>query len=121
MAYSFVVAANGIVEQALPMDTYGWHCRWPSRTHVGIAVLGDFRVLPPTQKQWDSLVWLVSGLSALRGTVNVIGHSDVPAGSSDVSKDCPGAHLDVWRLAECVVAAGRSEAAERLTDAGLVM
>ncbi len=62
MAYDFVIAKDGAMQQALPVNAYGAHAMQYNRTAIGIAVLGDFRKEPPTPAQWRSLLWLLTVL-----------------------------------------------------------
>ena len=85
-AYTFFVGGglgpeqfDGHIWQALPLDEIGHHGLRFSHSHIGIALIGDFRVRPPTERQWLAAVdlcadlCLVIGLSSRR----VVGHGEV--------------------------------------------
>lgn len=114
-AYTFYVGGglgpsqyDGRVWQALPFDEVGHHGRRFSRSHIGIACIGDFRVKPPSDKQWAATIDLCADLCLLFGIISrrVVGHGEVPAahnGSKAPGKpaSCPGDlfGLDAFREA----------------------
>lgn len=109
-AYTFFVGGNlgpaqfdGKVWQALPLDEVGHHGRRFSRSHIGIACVGDFRAKPPSDRQWQAAVDLCSDLCLFLGIISrrVVGHGEVPGahnGSKAPGKPaaCPG---DLWGMA----------------------
>lgn len=108
-AYTFYVGGDlgptnldGHVWQALPIDEVGHHARRWSRYHIGIAMVGDFRVRPPSDKQWNAAVDLCSDLCLLFGVISkrVVGHGEVEGahgGGKAPGKRgaCPG---DLWDM-----------------------
>lgn len=116
--YTFMIGGDlgpprydGTIWQCLNLSEIGWHGRRFSRGYLGIGVIGDFRTggRSPSVKQWDSLVWLVSGLCQALGlpTHMVMGHGGV-ANAHDGSKGpgkpgaCPGALLVMDHLRTAV-------------------
>ena len=87
--YTFLGRTDGVLDQCLEVGDVGPHAgRWNIKA-LGIAWAGDFRMEPPTSKQWTAAVefaalWLAWGL-------DIYGHSpELPGGSKDPKKECPG-------------------------------
>jgi len=121
MAYTFVVLEDGTIEQALPLDAIGWHARGWSETHLGIAVLGDFRKHLPTVNQLQALIELLAELSAMRGSITFGAHDQFPNSSNDPNKQCPGEFLDCGALRDQVRQRLRDRAKDVLIDSGLFL
>jgi len=119
MAYELCIRRDGVIQQALPLDRWGWHAKGWSRTHLGIAVFGDFRHEDPTDEQWHSLVWLLARLAETIGRINFAGHSDLPNSSNDSTKVCPGPGLDMNLLRDHVIIELRRRGANALETAGI--
>lgn len=108
-AYTFYVggdlgpkAYDGRVWQALPLDEIGHHGRRFSRYSIGIACIGDFRVKPPSERQWAAAVDIVSDLCFIFGLISrrVQGHGEVKGAHSGAKAPgrpaaCPG---DLWDM-----------------------
>jgi len=103
MPYTHVVRRSGLIEQSIGWSEVGPHaCAWNAKS-ASVAVVGDFRERPPTDAQWDSLVWLCCVASILIGGVSgIYGHDELVDGSRDPRKRCPGSHLDLGVLRSCV-------------------
>jgi hypothetical protein len=108
-AYTFYIGGDlgpgqydGRVWQALPLDEIGHHGLRFSKSHIGIACVGDFRVKPPSEKQWNAAVDLCADLCLFFGVISrrIVGHGEVP-GSHNGAKApgkpaaCPG---DLWGM-----------------------
>ncbi len=98
MPYSVVIYQTReygpiMVEQALPISEVGPHAlRWSDEA-IGVAVLGDFRKAKPSFELWNVTVDICAALAFwVNDNVSEIlrGHSELPHGSSDPDKDCPG-------------------------------
>ena len=85
-AYTFYIGGNtgpehfdGKIWQALDIGEIGHHGRRFSASHLGIALIGDFRKRPPGEKQWDSAIDLCSDLCLYLGILasRVVGHGEV--------------------------------------------
>lgn len=105
MPYHFVVHATGYVEQALGLREKGAHARRYNKAGIGVAAIGDFRVLPPSPQQWRAAAVTVAGLLEFFGLdpfTGVRGHDELLGGSRDPGKRCPGRfwHMGEFR-AEC--------------------
>lgn len=120
MAYQLVVWPDGRIEQSLCLDALGWHAKGWSRTHLGVAVFGDFRRHEPTHAQRESLVWLLAGLSRVKGSINFAGHDQMPGSSSDPDKICPGKYLDIGDLHHSVSWALQDSGWRELEGEGLI-
>lgn len=86
-AYTFYVGGSlgpddldGKVWQTLPIDEVGYHGRRFSNSHIGIACIGDFRVKPPSARQWRAVLDLCADLCLMLGMPPsaVIGHGEAP-------------------------------------------
>jgi N-acetyl-anhydromuramyl-L-alanine amidase AmpD len=109
MAYHFVINRRGIVDQALPLHVVGHHARKWSYSRAGIAVLGDFRRDPPTEKQWAALVTLCCHLKLRHNLEEIDGHTDLPDATSWPNHVCPGPLLDVAKLRKEVLQLSHEE------------
>jgi hypothetical protein len=106
-AYTFYVGGglgpeqyDGHVWQALPLDEVGHHGLRFSHSHIGVALIGDFRVRPPTERQFLAAIDLCADLCLLIGLASrrIVGHGEVEhahSGSKAPGKPgaCPGDFL----------------------------
>ena len=106
-AYTFYVGGglgpehyDGYIWQTLPLDEVGHHGLRFSHSHIGIALIGDFRTRPATERQWHAAVDLCADLCLLIGSSSrrVVGHGEVEHahnGSKAEGKPgaCPGTFL----------------------------
>lgn len=134
IAYTFLVDGSGDWWQCLRLTDTGKHARRWSAPMVGVGVIGDFRKRPPTPAQRASLV---DGLGEMcpafgihplatwwSGSVSVpriAGHDELPGGSSDPTKVCPGALLSVRDLRRDVALAIERQATASLMRLGMVV
>lgn len=80
---------EGFIEQATPLLERGAHAAaWNPQT-IGIAIAGDFRNKRPDPRQWHRAVLLAAAISQAF-SVGVVGHDELPGGSRDRDKRCPG-------------------------------
>lgn len=94
--YHMLVRVDGSVDQLVELSDTAIHAgRWNAAS-VGIAVAGDFRRLPPGLEQWRTCVTLAALLGAWG--LEHKGHDDLPGGSADASKRCPGPHFSLPQL-----------------------
>lgn len=94
--YHFFIPKSGTVEQALELGDNAPHARRFNARALAVACIGDFRVEKPTQAQYQSLTE-ICGLFRLLG-LSIWGHSELPGGRSNASKQCPGPLLDMSQL-----------------------
>lgn len=113
--YTFVVRTDGQIEQALALADYGPHAKRWNNMGIGLAVVGDFRRESPTLLQWDSVIRLCSAFAGW-ATEGVKGHDELPDGTSDKTKQCPGRHFDMDVLRDSI----RDRAALKLLDARIL-
>jgi hypothetical protein len=102
MAYSYVVGILGEIEQALPDNRHGWHCRASSVNCLAVAVLGDFRAQAPQSPQLRSLVSLCARLKTRYSGAVLLGHDEVVEGSFYLNHQCPGEYLNMYSLRDDV-------------------
>jgi N-acetyl-anhydromuramyl-L-alanine amidase AmpD len=64
---------------------------------IAVAALGDFRSRAPHMPQWAGLTLLCCHLAAKYriSPLSVVGHDEIPGGSSDPDKQCPGRYLNM--------------------------
>lgn len=100
MPYTLVVTRLGDIQQALPLSEVGPHARRFSASMIGVAVLGDFRTESPGNEQWSRVrelsAWLC--LWCRKNGAAVYGHDELPGGSADPEKSCPGKLWDMHRM-----------------------
>ena len=110
MPYNFIVRQDGVCEQALAVTDAGMHSLKYNHTSIGLALIGDFRKHPPTEAQLDALqsfcfMWVQNCWARgifLPVSELIKGHDELPSGSVDSGKACPGKHLDMDELREDV-------------------
>lgn len=99
MPYTIVIGRYGIVEQALRIGDYGPHALSWSITGIGVALIGDMRVEPPTRLQYDALIEVCSVLCGWLGGPSVVwGHDELRDATRDPLRECPGRYLDMGRV-----------------------
>lgn len=96
MPYHFVINRDGRVQQALTLGDNAPHAKRYNSTGVAVALIGDFRVYPPSFEQYDALkrfagFWRLYGLE-------IHGHDELHGASSDPNKACPGHLLPMGKL-----------------------
>lgn len=128
--YHFLINKYGTVHQVLPLVSNGAHARQWNDDALGVGVVGDFRKEPPTFEQWTALVDLCADLTAHleidpdaqeHGVYGLSGHDELPRGSKDPDKECPGQFLDMDEVRDAVQAVRSEEARRRLHEAGVVV
>lgn len=138
-AYTFYVGGSvgpeefdGKIWQALPIDEIGHHGLRFSRSHIGLALIGDFRVKPPSARQWHATMDLCADLVAFLRlkSSDVVGHGEVPgAHSGDKAPSqrsaCPGDLISMkafrFELAAELRAKVRQDASWRLEQIGVIL
>ncbi len=94
--YHFIVRTDGTIDQCLTLGDHAPHARRWNASGLAVALIGDFRSIAPTPEQWDALtrfcgLWVLYGLK-------LYGHDELPGGSKDPSKACPGVMLNMDTL-----------------------
>ena len=94
--YTFIISDEGTIWQCLPVSEIGAHARRWNAQALGVACIGDFRKheMPPVQHK--KLIKLCAALQfGFPNELVVKGHDELPGGSSDPDKRCPGDKLDM--------------------------
>tara|TARA_R100000234_G_scaffold37634_1_gene22268 strand:+ start:1762 stop:2322 length:561 start_codon:yes stop_codon:yes gene_type:complete len=96
MPYHFIITRHGRVQQALTLGDHAPHAKRFNSTGLAVALIGDFRVYPPSFEQYEALkrfagFWRLYGLE-------VHGHTELHGASSDPNKACPGHLLNMQKL-----------------------
>lgn len=94
MPYHYVVEADGTAVQCLPLDRAAPHAKTWNDCTLAIACVGDFRVHEPPQQQWYAAARLCRTLE-MSFKADLWGHDELPWGSSDPEKKCPGGKWDI--------------------------
>lgn len=118
MPYTFVIDRRGTIWQCAKIGVATPHGRRFNIIGLGVAVLGDFRIVPPTDAQLQSLQTLCSAVTRL-WKLEIVGHSEL-VGAASPGKVCPGPCLDMDELKDRVEAINLREAGAELVDAGAV-
>ena len=100
--YHFLVRTNGQAEQCLPISARGAHCKGYNAESIAVAVVGDFTKRPPSSHQYQAVVRLCAALSVINRGLIIAGHTDLPGGSSDPDKVCPGELIPISVLIKAV-------------------
>ena len=95
MPYAIIIEPNGHVTQCVPLDRVAPHARAHNPTTVGVACVGDFRSVPPTEAQHRTLIEVCVALTGELGLSadDIKGHDELAGASRDASKECPGRFL----------------------------
>ena len=91
--YHCLIRTDATIEQLLPLGIAGAHCIGWNHRSLAVAVVGDFTRIQPSLPQWDALCDVVATWAVLNGGLDIVGHTDVPGGSADPGKRCPGKFL----------------------------
>jgi hypothetical protein len=97
--YAFLGRAReGVIDQCTPILEMGAHAAVWNDDAVGIAVVGDWRDEGPTSGQWHNTKLLAGALSQAL-SARIVGHDELPGGSKDPDKACPGRRwpMDAFR------------------------
>lgn len=96
MGYHFII--NGeTVYQGLPLSVRGVHAINFNARSLAIAIIGDFRRRAPSPLQFDTARDLCVILQREFPNTIIRGHDELPGGSADPHKRCPG---DSWSMGE---------------------
>lgn len=118
MPYTFVVGVYGTIWQArhiLDVTPHGKRFNVPA---IGIACLGDFRLLPPTLNQIQALEDLLAGIKRLWPHLEIVGHSDLKWAATP-GKQCPGSNMPLGKIIENVNTINEARAGQALINAGV--
>ena len=94
--YGFIIGAGGTIWQCLPISDVGAHARRWNKRAVGVACIGDFRKHEMPTIQRGSLIKLLAVLQfGFPRDLAIKGHDELPGGSSNPNKKCPGDKLSM--------------------------
>lgn len=137
-AYTFMIGGdlgdpqwNGVVWQVLPVYDIGKHARRWSEICLGIGLIADPRIKPCSRKQRDALIDLCVELCQMlhidpaktdaKGVPYLAGHDELPGGSRDLDKACPGDLLIMNELRRDVASTISDSALQRLLGTGMTL
>ena len=118
MPYTFVIGRHGTIWQACELGVLTPHAARFNTCGIGIACLGDFRWLPPTDEQKRSVLELSAALVRFH-PMRIEGHTDIPGAMKDPNKSCPGRCFDMVWLRSTVASTNDSLAGDALIRAGV--
>jgi N-acetyl-anhydromuramyl-L-alanine amidase AmpD len=124
MAYTFVINKMGHIQQACPLTAITPHAKKWNKITLAVALIGDFRKSQVPQVQYDAAVELVTELCRgllINDIENVRGHDELPGGSTDDAKRCPGKHLDMRVFRAAVREMIQNRATSRLLTLGVAL
>jgi len=105
MPYTALYWPNGSVSQCLPFNRIGWHARRYSRKYLGLGIVGDTRIRPPTDEQMESVLKTLWWCSMQRGgVVDTFGHTEKQDATSWNGHQCPGRFVDMDEVRAAVLA-----------------
>lgn len=120
MPYTFTVGHGGLVQQARQLADVTPHALRFNREAIGIGFLGDFRFLPPEDKQWAAGVELISLLVRAWPHLLVKGHTEMGDEATQTpGKSCPGKCFDLNKLRREVAAVQYREGIDQLRALGV--
>lgn len=90
VCYHFVIRKNGDIIKCHKLDELVSHAPNANTSGIGICVDGNFDIEEPTQKQVESLKWLIDYLKETFNITTIRGHQDVPGNATA----CPGKNLE---------------------------
>ena len=120
MPYVFVVGLGGTVWQAKRLTDVTPHARRFNQEGIGVAFLGDFRMLPPSREQWNAGVDLCAALRRMWSHLQIVGHTNLgAAATSNPGKQCPGQLFEVTDFAAEVQSVNDRSAGMHLLSMGV--
>lgn len=85
VGYHFLILLDGTIQQGRELKTQGAHVRGHNYNSIGICYVGGKRSDTRTEKQKESLVYLLSTMKRMFKDADILGHRDFKG----VSKECP--------------------------------
>ena len=87
IGYNVVIYPDGSIHEGRPLDCSGAHCEGENSHSVGVNLVGNFELYPPTPEQIESLKEVIKYLREQYGDVEIAGHYEYNATA------CPGDNL----------------------------
>jgi hypothetical protein len=102
MPYHGLVLANGSTEQAVPLSRRASHAKGVNWCSLSWAVVGEHGAA--TSAQMQAVADVAANLIIYcRGNIGMLrGHTEIPGGSADQSKICPGPVVNMDELRDMV-------------------
>jgi N-acetylmuramoyl-L-alanine amidase len=107
IGYHFLISGDGVVAQGRPSTVLGAHAGGANKGNIGIALMGDFNKLQPTQNQMESLKRLIA-YTGVKHNINPRSNGWLHGHSQYSNTDCPGSNL------RRILSSLRSAAAEEM-------
>ena len=89
IGYHFVIGRQGELFQGRCPERIGAHCKGSNEGNLGVALIGDFNIRPPSARQLAALIYLVQYIIRIK-PMRVYGHRDL---AKNGFTTCPGDHL----------------------------
>lgn len=90
ICYTFVIRKNGDIVKCHKFDELLSHAPNANNSDISICLDGNFEIENPTEKQIESLKWLVEYIKGTFNITTIRGHQDVPKNATA----CPGKSLE---------------------------
>lgn len=96
MGYTYVINKNGSIEWCADWNVVTPHVGDYNKNHLGICLVGDFRIEKPTKAQMKSLYELITYIrnNISIPIIKILGHQELPSYSW---KQCPALNMDQLR------------------------
>ena len=85
--YHIIMTPDGAAHEGRPVDCTGAHCYEYNSRSVGVNLVGNFEMYPPTDAQIETLKEVLRWLKSKYGDIEIGGHYEYN------STACPGAYL----------------------------
>lgn len=85
--YHYLIDRDGDVWRGRPVWARGAHCRSNNAGRIGIAFMGDYSAVPPSDIMLRHALSLIEDIQRVYGRLEILQHRAVPGSSTD----CPGA------------------------------
>lgn len=86
VGYHYLITSDGKVHAGRPESRIGAHVKGYNAESIGVALVGNFDLYPPSPQQWDALLNLLAQLTA-RYNARVAWHGQLN------NTACPGRYL----------------------------
>ena len=79
ICYHYSIDGDGEIKQVNELTQIAWHAGNANSYSIGVELDGNFEIEHPTDKQIESLVWLIGHINETLGRkLTVIGHREAP-------------------------------------------
>lgn len=98
IGYHFVIDRQGRIYQTNNITDYSYHNGYDNKGAIGICMVGNLDEYPPTEKQYNSTIYICRLLRQVYKIKTCTGHKEYP-GASTV---CPGRYIDMDQIRQTV-------------------